>query len=150
MMYHSLAKSALFLFSGNILLKYSTTKMDNVRGMISTLPITSVLFFTAFLAMAGIPPFGIFITEFTILAAGIQAHPVVTCLALLSLVIVVAGILGHVVGMLYGEPGDGIPAGEAGWATIIPAAVLVAVLVAVSLYVPGSLRALLMSATLNH
>ena len=71
MIYHSLAKSALFLSAGNILLKYSSTKMINVKGMIKTLPITSILFFVGFLAMAGVPPFGIFITEFSILSAGI-------------------------------------------------------------------------------
>jgi len=37
LIYHSLAKSALFLLAGNIILKYSSTKMKNVKGMIKTL-----------------------------------------------------------------------------------------------------------------
>jgi len=64
MIYHSLAKSALFLSAGNILLKYSSTKMVNVRGMHLTIPVTSVLFFVGFMAMAGVPPFGIFSLSF--------------------------------------------------------------------------------------
>jgi hydrogenase-4 component F len=150
MIYHSLAKSALFLSSGNILLKYSSTKMHNVQGMLHTLPMTSVLFFIGFLAMAGVPPFGIFFTEFSILSAGISAHPLITVIALLSLALVFAGILKHVVVMIFGPHKPEIPAGEAGMVTVIPAFVLISILTAVSIFVPDSLQSLLSSATMNR
>lgn len=150
LMYHSLAKSALFLSAGNILLKYSSTKMYNVQGMLRTLPVTSVLFFIGFLAMAGVPPFGIFFTEFSILAAGISAHPVITAIALLSLALVFAGILKHVVAMIFGEHRQDITAGEAGRVTIIPIVILISILTFISLYVPDSLHSLLTSATMNR
>ena len=150
MIYHSLAKSALFLAAGNILLKYSTTKMGKVQGMIKTLPVTSVLFFIGFLVMAGVPPSGIFITEFSILAAGITVHPVITIIALLSLALVVAGILKHVVVMIFGKPEPTIPVGEAGPWTILPIIILVAVLMTISFFIPENLYSLLQSATINY
>ena len=67
MIYHSLAKSLLFLSSGHIFLKYSSTKILLVKGVMSVLPLTGVSFIIGFLAITGIPPFGIFITEFSIL-----------------------------------------------------------------------------------
>ena len=74
--------------------------------MIKVLPITSVLFFIGFLTIMGIPPFGIFITEFTILSAGIDSHPFITIIAIFSLVLVFAAVIKHVVLIVFGETKD--------------------------------------------
>ncbi len=150
LMYHSLAKSALFLAAGNILLKYSSTKMYNVKGMLRTLPVTSVLFFVGFLAMAGVPPFGIFFTEFAILSAGVGAHPVITAVALIALALVFAGILRHVADMIFGRHKPEVTAGEAGAVTIAPIVILISILIAISVFIPDSLHSLLTSATMNR
>jgi hydrogenase-4 component F len=146
MIYHALAKSSLFLSSGNILLKYSSTKMVNVKGMLKTLPITSILFFVGFLAMAGVPPFGIFVTEFCILSAGIGDHPVVVIIALLSFALVFAGILKHVSEMIFGDSRKDVPKGETSVWTVVPTMILVVVLIAVSFFIPAPLQSLLHSA----
>lgn len=150
MVYHSLAKSSLFLSSGNILLKYSSTKMANVQGMIKTLPWTSILFFIGFLTMAGVPPFGIFITEFSILAAGFSAHPVASLIALFSFALVFTGILKHINMMVFGEPKNDLSGGEAGVLTVAPIMILIATLIVLSLYLPEPVRALLHTATINY
>ncbi len=150
MVYHSLAKSSLFLSSGNILLKYSSTKMDNVKGMIKSLPITSILFFVGFLAMAGVPPFGIFITEFSILSAGISGYPIIVIIALLSFALVFAGILRHVTVMIFGDAKEDIPRGEAGVWTVVPTIILVGVLIVLSFFIPTAMQSLLHSAVINY
>jgi len=150
LIYHSLAKSALFLLAGNIILKYSSTKMENVKGMIKTLPVTSVLFFIGFLALAGVPPFGIFVTEFTILSTGFQINPVITIIVLLSLVLVVAGIIKHVSEMIFGEPAQGISKGEAGINTVFPIVILIAILIFISFFIPAEMQSILHFATLNY
>lgn len=150
MVYHSLAKSSLFLSSGNILLKYSSTKMVNVKGMIKTLPTTSILFFVGFLAMAGVPPFGIFITEFSILSAGIIDYPIVVIIALVSFALVFAGILKHVTVMIFGDSKEDIPRGEAGVWTVVPTVILVVVLIVLSFFIPTAMQSLLHSAVINY
>jgi len=150
LIYHSLAKSALFLSAGNILLKYSSTKMENVKGMIKVLPLTGILFFISFLTLAGVPPFGIFITEFSILSAGVSAHPLPVIIALLAFVLVFAGILKHVVMMEFGEAREEIPKGEAGTLMVAPIIILVAFLITFSFYMPEAARILLHNATLNY
>jgi len=150
LIYHALAKSALFLLAGNILLKYGSTKMKNVKGIIKTLPITSVLFFIGFLVLAGIPPFGIFITEFSILLTGIQISLIITIIVLFSLAFVAAGIIRHISEMIFGESEQSILDGEAGINTIFPAAILIAILIFISFFIPTEMQSLLHSATLNY
>ncbi len=150
MIYHSLAKSALFLLSGNVFIMYSSTKMAEVRGMIKTLPITGVLFFIGFLAIMGVPPFGIFVTEFIILSAGIGEHPFVTIIAIFSLALVFAAIIKHVVLMVFGDPENSLKHGELNIWTVLPPIILTAILIAFSFFVPSSLQSLLQLATMGN
>ncbi len=149
MVYHSLTKSALFLLSGNVFILYGSTKIAEVRGMIQKIPVTAVLFFIGFLAITGVPPFGIFITEFTILYAGIGSHPIITVLALFSLVLVFAAIIKHIVMMVFGEPIKDIPKGETSFWTVFPPVILIALLIILSFFIPSSLQYLLESVTIK-
>lgn len=143
--YHALAKSVLFLSSGGIFLRYSSTKIKNIRGMLKALPVTTALFSIGALAITGVPPFGIFISEFTILAAGIKQYPVVTVILSFSLVIVFAGFLKHATDMFFEEPPVEISRkGENCW-MVIPVVLLTVVLVIFGFYLPEPVRLLLTS-----
>ena len=146
MLYHALAKSILFLSSGNIFLKYSSTKIAKVKGALTIIPVTSVMFIIGFLAITGVPPFGTFITEFTILSSGINAYPAVTIIALLALALVFAGFLKHVVAMFFGESEEGMVKGESGAWTIVPVIVLVAILIVTSVFIPEFIKSLISQA----
>jgi len=150
MIYHSLAKSVLFLSSGNIFLKYSSTKIRNIRGALKTLPVTGAVFIMGFLAITGVPPFGIFLTEFTILSAGIHNHPVITIVALLALILVFVGFLKDVVAMFFGESKPDMVPGEGGVWTVVPIVVLISVLLIISVVLPAFITALINSASLAY
>jgi hydrogenase-4 component F len=150
MIYHSLAKSLLFLSSGHIFLKFSSTKIIRIKGVMSVLPFTGVSFIVGFLAITGVPPFGIFITEFTILSAGIQNHPVVTILALFGLTLVFIGFFKHTIAMMFGENEADIQRGEAGPRTMAPIVLLAAMLAITSIYVPSFLARLIHAASAAH
>jgi hydrogenase-4 component F len=150
MIYHSLSKSLLFLSSGNIFIKYSSTKIKNIAGVASVLPVTAVLFVIGFLAITGVPPLGIFNTEFLILSSGIKAHPVVTIIVLAALALVFAGFLRHVVAMVMGKNEKNLPVGESGWGTVAPLVILAAVLIVTSLIVPSALKTLITSAASSY
>jgi hydrogenase-4 component F len=147
MIYHSLAKSALFLSSGNIILKYKSTKIVNVRGMREILPVTSVLFIIGFLAITGVPPFGIFLTEFSILATGIGSHPLAVTVVLLALALVFIGFLRHISAMIFEKNERPVPMGENGSWTNAPIIVLIVLLLLAGFFIPQNVRALLQSAT---
>lgn len=143
MIYHSLAKSTLFFSSGNILLKYGSTKIVNIKGVLSSLPVTGIIFLLGFLAATGIPPFGIFITEVTIFSAGIISHPYISFIAILLLALIFIGFLRHVVAMTFGESPDHLKKGEYNYMTIIPSIILMTLLIITSIYLPTSIKSLI-------
>lgn len=143
MIYHSLIKSALFLSAGNVFLKYSSTKIADIKGMISVLPITGVLFLTGLFAITGMPPSGIFFTKLLILSAGIQAHPVVTISAIFLLALVFVGFLKNVIVMMFGEKPDAITSGEKKKLLAIAPMTLLAIALYISFHIPSFLKVLL-------
>jgi len=146
MIYHSLAKATLFFASGNMLLKFSSSKIANVRGVLTALPVTAVLLIAGFLAVTGVPPFGIFVTEFTILSVGFTTHLPLALCSLVFLVMIFVGFLRHIVSLVFGTMPDGMTAGEASEWTLVPPVVLAVLLLAMSVYVPGPVMTLLRSA----
>ncbi len=70
---HSFTKGMLFLVAGNLLAAYRTKACDDVRGAIRVLPVSGVLWVMGFLAITGSPPFGAFLSEFTVLKAALDA-----------------------------------------------------------------------------
>jgi len=65
---HSVAKSLLFFSAGNVRHNFGTLRMDSISGMSRTLPQTSAALVVGSLAIVGLPPFGLFISEFAILS----------------------------------------------------------------------------------
>ncbi len=104
---HSLAKPLMFFASGRIQAHYGSTKIDKVRGVLSSLPFLGTLTFIGALALAGSPPFNIFVSEFTILRGGVDKGlwPVVA-LFLIFVVMVFYGMLSSFGKILFGGEGS--------------------------------------------
>lgn len=64
---NALTKGCLFLSAGNIQRAYASKRLSEVHGAMATLPVSGCLFLGGFLAITGSPPFGLFMSEFTIL-----------------------------------------------------------------------------------
>jgi hydrogenase-4 component F len=136
---HALSKSLLFMLSGNILLKYRTTDIRRVRGLLRASPLTGGAFLAGTLALVGLPPFGPFISEFIIFRAGLESNAWVAVIGIALLVVVFAGMLASVNQMLYGEPPDKLARGDVLKWSIAPLAVNFALLVALGLTLPSAL-----------
>lgn len=143
MVFHSLAKSLLFLASGNIFLKYSSTKISSVKGVMSALPFTGMVFLFGVFAITGVPPFGIFFTEFYILSSGISNYPAIVALAIAGIIIVFVGFLRHATSMVFGEVPAGIKRGEFGFLTTAPLAVIAILLASFGFFLPLFIRMLI-------
>jgi len=106
---HALAKSALFVLSGRIRAAYGSAEISAVTGLLGTMPVTGGLFLLAMLAIMGLPPFGLFVSEVLIFSAGFQSgHGIVAAAGLLLLVGAFAGLLRNAHRMLYGTPAPAI------------------------------------------
>lgn len=141
---HSLTKAMLFFVAGNILAVYQTKAARDVRGVSRALPVSGVLWVAGFLAIAGMPPFGTFLSEFTILKGALDTgRPVVAALYLAFLGIVFAGMAGVVLGMAQGKAREGLLPAREPWSGVLPPALLGLGCLVLGLYVPpGILRRL--------
>src|SRR5208337_615206 len=68
---NGLTKGVLFLSAGNIHRAYGSKLTEYVRGAIHRVPLSGALFLAGFLAITGSPPFGPFVSEFTIVNAAV-------------------------------------------------------------------------------
>jgi len=150
MVYHSITKSLLFFTAGNVFLKYRITKIQHIQGLFSALPITSVLLFIGFLSIAGVPPFGMFLTEFMILTSAFGQYPYLVVVILALLVLVFAGFFRHVTAMMFGTPSEEIHMGEMNAFTTIPVMCLAVLLIFLSIHVPQEIKELFLTAVVNR
>lgn len=143
MLYHALAKPLLFFAAGNVFIKYSSTKIAQVRGAYTLIPFTAVVFMGGILAVTGMPPFGIFFTKLAILSAGVHHYPYVTALAVLGFAAVFMGLIRATVKMLFGEPTPDLLPGEANAFTVTSLVFTSVVFIILSFYVPTDVNALI-------
>lgn len=138
---HSLTKGALFLVSGNILALYHTRSCHDARGLSRALPVTAALWTAGFLAIAGSPPFGLFVSELTILQAMLgTGHLVAATIYLASLAVIFVGMSAPVARMVQGPlpPAVRHPGPERPLSLVSPLLLLAATL-AFGLYLPGGM-----------
>jgi len=141
---HSLVKSLLFCASGNILIKYHSRSLDQVKGMLQAIPGTAILVMAGALALVGVPPFNIFVSKFLIIASGLGAgYTWLMIVCLLLLTIIFAAFFRVIASTLFGEKPGGIARGEANWLTLFSGAALILLVLAMGLYIPPQLMALL-------
>jgi hydrogenase-4 component F len=140
MLTHGLAKSALFVLAGRVLQRYGTTDVARVRGLAEAMPWTGGAFLAGALALVGLPPFGLFVSELLIIRAGFEADRAWAAgLALLLLVAAFAGILRTVNRMLHGGRPLDVPLGEASPWPLVTVGANLAALVALGLAFPAGL-----------
>ena len=100
---HSLTKSAIFFAVGHAAQKAGTQMMDNIRGLIKVSPTIGWGLMLGTLAILGMPPFGVFASEFLILTTAMHEHPWATPFLLFALGVRFAAIFGKVQPMVFGE-----------------------------------------------
>ena len=143
---NGLAKGFMFLAAGNIVLATGTSAASEIRGVRRTLPVTALLLIVGLFAVTGSPPFGLFISEFTILTAAFATgHPWIAAVTILFLVIIFVGIAAMILEIAFGVPKSAPSgeraekqAGERTWLVVAPAA-LAAIVLLLGIYIPSPL-----------
>jgi hydrogenase-4 component F len=100
---HSLTKSAIFFAVGHAAQKSGTQIMDDIRGLLTLSPTVGWGLMLGTLAILGMPPFGVFASEFLILTTAMQQQPWATPILLMALGVAFAAIFGRVQPMVFGE-----------------------------------------------
>jgi hydrogenase-4 component F len=130
---HSLTKSAIFFAVGHAAQKSGTQVMDNIRGLIKTNPTIGWGLTLGMLAILGMPPFGVFASEFLILTTAMHEHAWATPFLLIALGVAFASIFGKVQPMVFGETaGKRLPHPPA----MVPVFVHLSLVLMLGLYIP--------------
>ncbi|CAI4029852.1 hydrogenase 4 component F [Nitrospira tepida] len=110
---HALAKSTAFYGAGLVLLGYQHRLLDRVSGLLVHMPLAGTAVLVAGLALAGMPPFGLFTSELLIAVGAYAVKPEVAGLFLLLLALAFATLLYQVFRMALGGPIEpGSPLGK--------------------------------------
>ena len=100
---HCVTKSFCFFAAGATLMTVGTREIAAVRGLIRKSPIVGAALVFGGLAITGAPPFAVFLSEFSILKAGLtQKEYVATALLAIFIVIAFFGIMLHINRMVFG------------------------------------------------
>ncbi len=110
MLNHSLNKSLMFFGAGNAMRAYGTKNISHIRSVATKFPVQGLIWLAGAVAITGAPPFGLFLSEFTILRAGF--HSVSTWAAYVMAVLLIVIFVGFInqFRRMYDEPaGDAAP-----------------------------------------
>jgi hydrogenase-4 component F len=143
---HSLTKAMLFMLAGNILAAYRTKMSKDVTGLLAVRPVSGFLWLAGLLAITGMPPFGIFISEFTILKSIFDGGHFVTAVMFLILLAAVFAAMSRVfLNMSYGRAPQNLiaPQPRESFTSVAPAAVFCAATLVLGLYLPQPMSLML-------
>ena len=137
MLMHSLAKSSIFFTVGHASQMHGTQDMARIRGLFRGNPLVGWGFMLGVMAIVGLPPFGVFTSEFLILTATIKDAPAWAPFLLLGLAVAFAALLRRVQPMVSGE----VPS----WqhpvkAAHVPVLLHLALVLLIGLYLPAFLN----------
>jgi hydrogenase-4 component F len=135
---HSLTKSAIFFAVGHIAQAKGTQRISDIRGLTDSHPVLGWGLVLGVVAIAGLPPLGIFMSEFLLISSSFARAPLLA-IALVSGLLVALGAL-----MLrLNEVAFGVPAGCIApvKASYVPLYAHLAVVLAAGIYLPAPLVA---------
>ncbi|MBO0714722.1 MAG: hypothetical protein J2O39_04355 [Acidimicrobiales bacterium] len=145
---HAIAKAVLFLSTGHLVLGYRSRESAEVSGVLGALPFVGGVLLLASLAVAGSPPFGVFLSELTIVRAGFAGGG--AALGGLLLFLLAGGFIALTRTTLFMASGDGsqpsppYPRASGRVLAGLPLVVGLGLLAVLGVWVPGALNHLIL------
>jgi len=139
---HAAAKSLLFFTSGNLYAGYRTKDPREITGVLSTFPLTGGSLLVGAFAITGAPLFCVFVSEFHVFQAGFASAPWLAAFLALLLLGVFLTLVWYATSMSFGDATPAEMQRLSSW-TIVPLALLIALVVVLGFVVPQPLSGLL-------
>ena len=138
MVMHSLTKSAIFFAVGHIAQIKGSQKIADIKGLTETHPWLGWGLVVGVVAIAGLPPMGIFMSEFLIVSSTFAREPLLAIPLVFGLLIGFGALLLRLNGLAFGEPTGSTAPAEASY---VPMFAHLALVLAGGLYLPPPLVA---------
>ena len=136
MVMHSLTKSAIFFSVGHIAQIKGTQKIAEIRGLTQSHPLLGWGLVVGVLAIAGMPPLGIFMSEFLVVSSTIAHAPWLAIPLVLGLLVAFGALLLRLNGLAFGEPSGSTAAVKASY---VPLYAHLALVLIAGVYLPPAL-----------
>jgi hydrogenase-4 component F len=133
---HSLTKSAIFFAVGHIAQVKGTQKIAQIRGLTVTHPLLGWGLVLGVVAIAGLPPLGIFMSEFLVVTSTFARHPLLAVPLVFGILVAFGALLLRLGGLAFGKPTGGTAPVEASY---IPMFAHLALVFGAGIYLPGPL-----------
>ena len=133
---HSLTKSAIFFAVGHVTQIKGTQKIAEIRGLTSSQPLLGWALVIGVIAIAGLPPFGVFMSEFLVVTSTFARQPLLAVPLIAGLLVAFGALMLRLQGLAFG-PSEG--GGKASPVALLPLFVHMAMVLVAGLYLPGPL-----------
>jgi hydrogenase-4 component F len=138
MVMHSLTKSAIFFAVGHVAQIKGTQRLEEIRGLTESHPWLGWGMVLGVAAIAGLPPFGIFMSEFLVVSSTFAREPLLAIVVVFGLLVAFAALFMRLTGAAFGEPtGNMAPVR----ASLVPMYVHFLLVLVAGLYLPPALVA---------
>jgi hydrogenase-4 component F len=132
---HSLIKSGIFFSVGHIAQVKGTQRIAAISGISVTNPVLALLFSLGVIAIAGLPPFGMFTSEFLLVSSTFARQPALSIVLVAGLLVAFGALILRLQDIVFGEPTGSKAQGAQ--ASYIPAYVHLALVLVAGLWLPG-------------
>jgi len=136
MVMHSLTKSAIFFGVGHVAQIKGTQKLAEIRGLTQSHPWLGWGLVLAVVTIAGLPPFGIFMSEFLVVSSTFAREPLLAIPLVVGILVALGALLLRLSGIAFGTP-----VGEMGHAhaSLVPLYAHVVLVLVAGFYLPPPL-----------
>jgi len=135
---HSLTKSAIFFAVGHVAQVKGTQRIADMGGLTATHPLLGWALAAGVAAIAGLPPLGIFMSEFLVVSSTFARSPLLAIVLVFGLLVGLAGLLLRLNGIAFGEPRGPTTKAEASY---LPMFAHLALVLTAGVYMPPALVA---------
>jgi hydrogenase-4 component F len=133
---HSLTKSAIFFAVGHVAQVKGTQKLSEIRGLTESHPVLGWGLVIGIVAIAGLPPLGIFMSEFLIVSSTFAREPLLAVALVFGLLVALGALLLRLTDIAFGEP---TPSKAPAGASYIPLFTHLGLVLGAGIYLPGPL-----------
>jgi len=136
MVMHSLTKSAIFFAVGHIAQVKGTQKIADMGGLTETNPVLGWGLVLGVIAIAGLPPLGIFMSEFLVVSSTFAREPLLAIPLVFGILLSLGALFMHLNTIAFGEPRGPTAKAEASYVPMFAHLTLVFVS---GIYMPSAL-----------
>ena len=133
---HSLTKSAIFYTVGGISQAKGTQDIAKIRGLTTSNPLLGWALVMGVVAIAGAPPFGVFMSEFLVVSSTFTRQPWLVAPLVVGLLVGFGALILRLQGFAFGPPSEGKQHQPVGWFALLPAFVHLTLVLIAGIYLP--------------